>query len=391
MNHFTAIELPSAQALLDDYHSQHPFFFASPEQTLLAQGHYASVPAADNLLALSEAVSTALKQARENGHPHPIVVGAIPFDSDQAACLTIPQVVLKAGRLPPQAWSDAGALNYRITAEPAPQVYADGVAAAVARLKEQQLSKVVLARTLNLSADQDINVGYLLQRIVSANTQGYTFAVNLDASEQGTLIGGSPELLLSRNGAQIRSMPLAGSAARTVQDDAATAAALLQSGKDLHEHQVVADAVAAGLRPFCTSLTVPASPSLLSTATMWHLASDIRGQLADLSMSALHLAAHLHPTPAVCGYPNQAARDLIAEIEPFERGFYTGMVGWCDEFGNGEWIVTIRCATVKEKQLRLFAGAGIVADSQPHSELAETTAKFKTMLNALGVAHEGVL
>jgi isochorismate synthase len=398
MNNFAAIPAPSAQELLADYHSQHPFFFATPEQTLLGQGHYASVPSANNLLELSKNVDAALKKAKAEGHPNPLVVGAIPFDGHQTACLSIPKAVLRAGPL--NALTSAqktgvqiGKINYSIAAEPAPQAYADSVAEAIERMKAKLLSKVVLARTLNVSIDEEVNVGYLLARLASNNTSGYTFAVKLDGTNEGTLIGASPELLLSRNGIYVRSNPLAGSAGRVYQpqEDARRCDALLNSTKDLHEHKVVADAVVAGLRPFCSNLVAPAGPNLVSTATMWHLASDIRGQLKDESASSLLLAAHLHPTPAVCGYPNQAARDLIGELEPFDRGFYTGMVGWCDAQGNGEWIVTIRCAKVKGKQVRLFAGAGVVADSSPQSELAETAAKFKTMLNALGLAHEGVV
>ncbi|WP_373975490.1 isochorismate synthase DhbC [Chitinibacter sp. SCUT-21] len=386
MTQSTAV--PSAQELLANYASEQPFFFATPEHTLLGQGHYAKVPSADNLLDLSKNVDAALKKAKAAGHPNPVVVGAIPFDGHQTACLSIPQTVLRAGPLASQPLGQGEKMNYSIAAEPAPQVYAAGVAEAVERMKSKLLSKVVLARTLSVSTEKEFDVGYLLARLAGNNASGYTFAVNLDDAEQGTLIGASPELLLSRNGVYVRSNPLAGSAARAYQpqEDARRCDVLLNSAKDLYEHKVVADAVAANLRPFCSHLVAPASPNLVSTATMWHLASDIRGQLQDESASSLWLAAHLHPTPAVCGYPNQAARDLIAELEPFDRGFYTGMVGWCDAEGNGEWIVTIRCAKVKGKQVRLFAGAGVVVDSTPQSELTETAAKFKTMLNALGLS-----
>jgi isochorismate synthase len=185
--------------------------------------------------------------------------------------------------------------------------------------------------------------------------------------------------------------PLAGSAARSPDpaEDQRRASALLVSAKDRHEHAIVADAVAAALRPYCRHLDVPAAPSLRHTRTMWHLASHISGELADPSMSALALACALHPTPAVCGDPLPLARAAIAEIEPFDRGFFTGMVGWCDASGDGEWAVTIRCAEVADRSLRLFAGAGIVAGSDPEHELAETTAKLQTMLDALGIVRGG--
>ncbi|MNG14992.1 Isochorismate synthase DhbC [compost metagenome] len=119
---------------------------------------------------------------------------------------------------------------------------------------------------------------------------------------------------------------------------------------------------------------------------MWHLSTAIQGQLQDSRVSVLQLACQLHPTPAVCGFPTRLARKLIDLVEPFERGLFTGMVGWCDGDGNGEWVITIRCATVRQNLIRLFAGAGIVEASCPDSEWAETEAKLGTMLNAFGLA-----
>lgn len=121
---------------------------------------------------------------------------------------------------------------------------------------------------------------------------------------------------------------------------------------------------------------------------MWHLSTELKGELTDLSVSSLELAAALHPTPAVCGTPTNAAKEAIKQIEPFDRGFFTGMVGWCDADGDGEWVVTIRCAEAEEHALRLYAGAGIVAGSKPEEELAETSAKFRTMLLAMGMNSE---
>jgi isochorismate synthase len=382
---------PQAEKLLASYNQDTPFFFTTPEHTMMAQGRYATIPTTSNMAELNQAVNTALAEATANGHPNPIVVGAIPFDTEQAACLFIPQQVIHAGPLlregylpPPRATS------CQVTPTPAPETYADGVGAAVQQIRNQVLSKVVLARSLELTTSQPVDLQGLLQRLAWSNALGYTFAVDLGTAEQGTLIGASPELLLSRQGKHVRSNPLAGSIPR-VKDSSADfqrSQGLLQSEKDLHEHKFVADAVAQALRPYCKMLSVPALPSLVNTETMWHLSSDIGGQLSEHPASALELAASLHPTPAVCGHPFTTARNLIQELEGFDRGFYSGMVGWCDADGNGEWIVTLRCAKVAGKHVRLFAGAGVVADSEPAHELAETTAKFKTMLNALGLVQE---
>jgi isochorismate synthase len=181
--------------------------------------------------------------------------------------------------------------------------------------------------------------------------------------------------------------PLAGSAARSDDpiEDGRRATMLLRSAKDRREHAAVVDAIVANLSPLCTNVRVPAEPQLLPTATMWHLASPITASLRDPATSSLRLATALHPTPAVCGVPTERARSLIGELEPFDRGFYAGMVGWCDACGDGEWVITIRCGEVASDSLRLYAGAGIVAGSEPESELAETSAKFRTLLSALGL------
>lgn len=203
-----------------------------------------------------------------------------------------------------------------------------------------------------------------------------------------TLIGASPELLVARRGGRLVANPLAGSAPRSADlaEDVRHAAALLESSKDLHEHAVVVDAVREALAPYSTGLEVPEHPTLVRTAAMWHLSTTVTGELADPAVSALELAAALHPTPAVCGTPTDVARAVIAASEPFDRGPYTGMVGWQDADGDGEWVVTIRCAEAEGRRLRLFAGAGVVADSSPRAETAETGAKFRTFLSAVGAA-----
>ncbi len=138
------------------------------------------------------------------------------------------------------------------------------------------------------------------------------------------------------------------------------------------------------MAPYCSTIDVPARPSLIRTAAMWHLSTTVTGTLAHPEVSALEIASSLHPTPAVCGTPTPLAREVIRETEPFDRGFFTGIVGWGDADGNGEWVVTIRCAEAEERMLRLYAGAGVVAASVPEDETAETAAKFRTFLHAVG-------
>jgi isochorismate synthase len=153
---------------------------------------------------------------------------------------------------------------------------------------------------------------------------------------------------------------------------------------------VVVESVAEALRPFCRTLTVPDRPSLVGTSAVWHLSTQITGELIDPGISALRLACALHPTPAVCGTPPELARRTIAALEPFDRGFYAGAIGWCDAEGDGQWVVGIRCAELFEPvgarpSMTLYSGAGIMPASQPALELAETSAKFQTLLRAMGL------
>ncbi|WP_257458609.1 isochorismate synthase DhbC [Archangium lipolyticum] len=388
-----------ATQLLESYEAGSSFFFASPRRTLLARGTFATVPHAggtNSLERLPERVAAVLNDAREAAHDIPVAVGAVPFDGSVPAQLVVPMTLQRAGPLmfdPAVSMPRAPAARYTVQPVPEPAAYLDGVTRALELMRSGPLRKVVLSRSLHLSTATPIDMRQLLRNLAQRNPTGYTFAVDLppQATAPGagrrTLIGASPELLVSRSGMQVLANPLAGSAPRSADpiEDQARAAALLASPKDLHEHAVVIDAVAEAMRPFCKRLEVPSGPSLVNTATMWHLSSRITGELADPSISSLMLALALHPTPAVCGYPTELAHKAIDTIEPFDRGFYTGTVGWCDANGDGQWAVTIRCAEADERTLRLFAGAGIVAGSKPESELAETEAKFRTMLQAMGL------
>lgn len=389
-----------ATQLLESYEAGSSFFFASPRRTLLARGTFATVPhsGGTNALArLPERVAAVLDEAREAAHDIPVAVGAVPFDSSLPAQLVVPMTLQRAG---PLVFDMAAPVQrplaecYTVQPVPEPAAYLNGVARALELMRSGPLRKVVLSRALHLSAATPIELPRLLHNLARRNPTGYTFAVDLPpllatASGAGwrTLIGASPELLVSRSGLQVVANPLAGSAPRSADpiEDQSRAAALRASAKDLHEHAVVIESVAEALRPYCKTLEVPDEPSLVSTPTLWHLSSRISGELADPSISSLMLAVALHPTPAVCGYPADLAHAAIDTLEPFERGFYTGAVGWCDANGDGQWAVTIRCAEADEHTLRLFAGAGIVAGSKPESELAETEVKFWTMLQAMGL------
>jgi isochorismate synthase len=264
------------------------------------------------------------------------------------------------------------------------------VAEALARMAAGGLDKVVLARALDVLADGPVDPVPMLRELARRDPRSYLFAVDLPSDRPGApriLLGASPELLLAREGAAVTANPLAGSAARCADpdEDRRRGEALLTSAKDRHEHALVAADVAARLRPLVEDLEVPDAPSLVATPTLWHLSTTLRGRVTDPDVSALHLARALHPTPAVCGVPRAAAHAAITEIEPFDRGFYTGAVGWTDVRGDGEWVMALRCGEVQDDRVRLWAGAGIVPASCPSAELAETTVKLRTLLDALAL------
>jgi isochorismate synthase len=384
----------TAAELIAGYRPGESTLFASPGGTLLAEGTYFAVPPSgreDGLADVARRVDAVLGVAEAAGHEVRTVVGAVPFAPDTHAHLVVP-LRLRRGGPPagPAVPPPGGPIGVRaVRPVPEPAGYRDAVARAVRAIRAGDYTKVVLARALRAEAP-GFDPAPAVRALAGRDPAGYTFAVDLGGGR--TLLGASPELLVARRGRRVVANPLAGSAARSADpaEDRRRAATLLASAKDRHEHAVVTEAVADVLRPYCSDLTVPGEPSVVGTATMWHLSTVVTGTVADPAVSSLALATALHPTPAVCGTPAAAARRAIAELEPFDRGFYTGMVGWVDASGDGEWAVTIRCATADPNGLDLFAGAGVVSDSDPGAELDETTAKLGTMLAALGLEHADV-
>jgi isochorismate synthase len=268
------------------------------------------------------------------------------------------------------------------------------VSAALERLRDpvSTLQKVVLARALRVGSDAPLDARTVLYHLAADDAQATKYLVDLSAAGDGysgtALIGASPELLVARRGQQVSCRPFAGSAPRHAdpEADAASGAALADSAKNRHEHQLVVEALREALDPLCTDLQVAEQPQLSKTAAVWHLYTPISGQLRETSTTALDLALALHPTPAVGGSPTDQAVALIGEIEG-DRGFYAGTVGWCDQRGDGRWVVSIRCAQLSadRRTALAHAGGGIVAESDPDDEVEETTTKFRTILSALGV------
>jgi menaquinone-specific isochorismate synthase len=257
------------------------------------------------------------------------------------------------------------------------RAYEDAVKSAIARITNGGLSKVVLARDLTgtLAAGSDIRS--MVTALAHAYPDCWTFAID-------GFYGASPETLVSVRGGIVDARVLAGTAARGTDpaSDETAASALATSRKDLDEHAFAVRSVTEVLRPLTSHLIAAEAPFTLQLANLWHLATDVSGEVAA-GVSALDLAAALHPTAAVAGSPTEAAVALIAELEPFDRGRYAGAVGWVGANGEGEWAIALRCVAVTGEHVTAHAGAGIVADSVATTELRETQMKFRPVLDAL--------
>ncbi|GAB3498403.1 isochorismate synthase [Amycolatopsis cihanbeyliensis] len=358
------------------------FFLATERRTVLAAGT-AEILTEPDPVRLGEQATAALAEARV-----PIAAGVLPFDpARHPSRVVLPRSVHIAGSAHPGAAAltarDVGiAIGTRPV--PRPSRHREAVARAVSELRHGELRKVVLARALDVEFADPVRPEAILHNLLRENPHGYTFAAGLPGGS--SLVGTSPELLVAKEGDRVFAYPHAGSAPRHADPatDRAAGEALLASVKDQEEHAVLAEAVVETLRPFCRKLDAPTVPALVGTPTMWHLGTTVTGELLDRDVTALRLAAALHPTPAVCGTPTGAARELLGRLEPFDRRYYAGAAGWVDAEGDGEWVVSIRCAEVAHTALRLYAGGGILAASDPEAELAETSAKFQTLFRAMG-------
>ena len=327
-----------------------------------------------------------------------VCFGAFAFaDQPGESVLTVPSVVI--GRRGDVAWLTTitrGSLTPQVPLAladpPRPPVgvsFADGsldgerwmgvVADAVARINAGELEKVVLARDLVVTAEEPVDVRWPLRRLATDYPMCWTFHVD-------GIFGASPEMLVRRERGLVTSRVLAGTIRRTGDDDRdlALAATLARSSKDLEEHEYAVRSVADALAPHCSSMNVPEAPFVLHLPNVMHLATDVAGVVHDVDgANVLELAAALHPSAAVGGTPTKVAVEMIAELEGMDRGRYAGPVGWMDARGDGEFGIALRSAELVGNRVRLFAGCGIVADSDPEAELAEAQAKFVPVRDAL--------
>jgi len=269
----------------------------------------------------------------------------------------------------------------RVAGAAPPSHYEEAVRRAVERIRAGQIEKVVLAREVRVHAGVTIDPAPVMGALRSVFAECYCYCVG---SGDGVLIGASPELLMRRDAARVQTVALAGTTRRSADPavDAHLGEQLLQSPKNRAEQAIVSRRIERVLDPVSVWVAAADEPVLVKVQNVQHLATPIRAQLAD-SVSAIELAGRLHPTPAVGGEPGEVAEPMIPALEGLDRGWYAGAVGWTDLAEDGEFCVALRCALVRGEVAHLYAGCGIVADSVPAEELAETEVKLQALLPLL--------
>nr|P23300.1 RecName: Full=Putative isochorismate synthase; AltName: Full=Amonabactin; AltName: Full=Isochorismate mutase [Aeromonas hydrophila]AAA21935.1 amonabactin [Aeromonas hydrophila] len=371
------------------------FLFTSGQGTLSATdwASLITTPACEWPL-LEQQIASALAAARPAGQANPLLIGCLRVRPGGSSCLYVPAAMSGDRPVPAaQAPVTAAMANQVVEANrvisvqstPPASEFQASVSAALDAFAQGRLAKVVLSRKLTLTLHQPADPTQVMARLMAQNPHAFHFSLPLGQGRR--LLGASPELLLRVSEGEVFTHPLARSARRASEpaQEQMVARDLLASRKDQHEHKLVIDEIRRVLTPHCRELAIPSSPSLMSTDTLWHLGTPIAGRLNGGEASVLSLACQLHPTPALCGYPTELARQFIREQEPFRRALFSGIVGWCDSQGNGEWAVVIRCGVLDGHQVELFAGAGIVAGSDPPWSGPRPGTKLGTMLKALGL------
>jgi len=325
----------------------------------------------------------------------PVLIGAIPFDSSQNDDFILPKLLIfksEDGRCWVTSIDDSGldfnpslapnatSSSYEVSPGVEVEVYLNAVTSARDAVRSGAIKKAVIARDVFVTSSQPIDIHSVLLRLRNSFGSSYQFSVD-------GFIGASPELLVSILDGEVSSHPLAGTAPRTGDPatDAQLAISLLSSAKNQIEHRIVIDAVHDTLLPWCSYLDWEPEASIVAVANVQHLGTHMSGRLSQPFLHVLDAVYALSPTPALGGFPRDKALKLISDVEGMSRGRYGGAVGWFDSRGNGVFAVSIRCAEFSNnnKTARLFAGGGIVADSEPLSELAETQAKLQAMLAAI--------
>lgn len=376
------------------------YVFEQEGHGLAGRGVALRIDLPDGLVGDLSAVERALSSIASTGDRPPVAVGALPFDRSAPASLIVPESVVfrdphgrqwltTVGRdamasACADGMSSSGARRDVLPdgftlASPRPHPdWQRTITDAIAAIADGRLDKVVVAREVLVEANRPIVVPDVLERLRALYPACVVFSID-------GFLGASPELLIERTGHAVRSHPLAGTYPRSGDPhaDELLAAELVASVKDQREHRFVIDEIDRVLRPRCSVLDVPATPTIMQLRNVLHLGTEIRGTLRAPGPSALELAAALHPTPAVAGTPTADALAWLEANEGLQRGRYAGPVGWVDAAGDGMFAIGIRSAEVDGCSARLFAGVGVVEGSDPHRELVETQLKLQAILAAV--------
>ncbi len=378
---------------------QSGYLWSSGSFCLAGVGVYQRIPVTLSDPSSVELAVRRLAELSKRGERPPIAFAGLPFDRAAVGELVVPQVV--AGSDGDSRWltvvedslgleeanellraSDkigTGPSQYSVASIHQPEFWRDEIVAkAIKEIQSGRLDKTVLARELEIIADSAFDYGVILDRL----HHRYKTAIRFNVEG---FLGASPELLVARHDQVVSAHPLAGTAPRfdDPDEDQASAKDLEASVKNQWEHRITINWLLENLLPFCSYVDADPEPQIVTLANVHHLGTRVEGLLSSPPAHVLELVAALHPTPAVGGAPQREALRVIAELEQAERNQYAGPVGWVDAAGNGAFAVGIRSATIKGNTARLFAGVGVVADSEPQSELDETESKFQTMRNAL--------
>ena len=378
--------------------------FSSPRRSMVASGtaQVIELPAPW----VDHAAHAHERLARIEGSEHVVAFAALPFDRGEPARLVVPERTWIVDSDGERVRVEVGGSPLRATATPdrspatsggrvsgarsempreidvraavPPEQWCGDVREARDAIRRGELTKVVLARAIDVSADVPLDDEDLFTRLRSSHPGAFCFAVD-------RFVGASPELLVSRRASTVRARPMAGTTTRTghPEVDQRAAGELLASDKNRREHQVTIDAVHDALLGWCSYLDAEPAPSVVQAGPVQHLATMVEGHLGQPEPSVLELVAALHPTPAVGGHPTAVALQMRERLEQAGRGRYAGPVGWLDASGNGTFAVGIRAIQLDDRGGRLFAGVGVVADSDPEAELEETRSKAQAVLSAV--------
>ncbi|EMU02786.1 isochorismate synthetase [Acinetobacter baumannii ABNIH7] len=319
-----------------------------------------NTPAANTTL-LNEEIAKCFEEIKKQGHQNPVLIGAIPFDITKKSSLNFYANHKKIT----QASSTINSLKNRNNIEIINkslliqrQKFEGTVQLALDAFEKKKVEKVVLSQAVEYEFNRHQEPENLLAALLKQNPNAYNFVIPVEHNNY--ILGASPELLLSKQGRIVTSNPLAGSRPKSKisEKNFVSQQELNHSEKDQHEHRIVVENIIRNLATHCVELKVSEFPDILETSTMLHLSSEFQGVLKQQAPDALNLALELHPTPAVCGSPTHVAKQFILDHEGYDRHYYTGLVGWMDAEGNGEWVVTIRCGLLSENKNALICWCG---------------------------------